>query len=79
MPKSKEILNRWKNRLLDFGHRLLRGSTGGKSSTGGLIEQSEICDGVNRFGKTMVEDPKSGRKRRDIFLPDLAMPSHLAG
>ena len=40
MPKSKEILNKRKNRLLDFGDRLLRRLTGGKSLTGGLIEQS---------------------------------------
>ena len=41
MPKSKEILNRIFFRLLDFGDRLLRGLTGAKSLTGGLIEQSE--------------------------------------
>ena len=43
MPKSKETLNRRKIRLLDFGDRLLRGLTGGKSLTGGLIFQSAIC------------------------------------
>ena len=43
MPESKETLNRRKNRLLDFGDRLLRGLTGGKSLTGGLIEQSAFC------------------------------------
>ena len=42
MPKSKDTLNRRKNRLLDFGDRLLRGLTGRKSLTGGLISQSAL-------------------------------------
>ena len=38
--KSKETFNKRKNIMLDFGDRLLRGLTGGKSLTSGIISQS---------------------------------------
>ena len=40
MPKSKETINRRFFCLLDFGDRLSRGLTSGKSLTGGLIYKS---------------------------------------
>ena len=42
MRKFKETLNRRFFCLLDFGDRLLRGLTGGKSLTGGPIYKSDV-------------------------------------
>ena len=57
MPKSKEALNRRKNRLLDFGDRLLRGLTGGKSLTGGLISQSVATVSETTYQRNLQANP----------------------